>query len=274
MTLVVIGPVTKDLVVIGDEQSQKVGGATYFQSFVFEEFYEDYLAIVNCSSENLVDDFPDLDKVEIIKKDDTHFFINKYPFKDNPDVREQSSNFAQIPILKSDLETILADVDVEGFVINPLNHYDFPGETIRYLKSFGVPIFTSLQGFLRIPDVKVNENYTIKLSKFDELSNVLSGIDAIFMDESEANIVGVDFDVDEMIITNGSHGSRIISDSEVKIEAIKCENVVDTTGCGDTYMAAYVSQRLLGKTQKEAGNFASLIASKKIENFGPFKLNK
>ena len=36
MTLVVIGPVTNDLVVIGKESSNKVGGATYFQSFVFD----------------------------------------------------------------------------------------------------------------------------------------------------------------------------------------------------------------------------------------------
>ena len=274
MTLIVIGPVTRDLVVIGEDEFQKVGGATYFQSFVFEEFYKDYLAIVNCSDEKLIGGFPDSDKVRLIKKDGTHFFINRYPLKDNPDVREQSSNFADIPILKSDLEDILVDVNVEGFVLNPLNHYDFPAETMRYLKSFDVPIFTSLQGFLRIPDVKVNENYAIKLSKFEELSDFLSGLTAIFMDEAEANIIGVDFDVDEVIVTDGSHGSRIISDSQIKIDAVKCVNVVDTTGCGDTYMAAYVSQRLLGNTQKEAGNFASLIASKKIENFGPFNPNR
>lgn len=273
MTLIVIGPVTRDLVVIGEDESQKVGGATYFQSFVFEEFYNDYLAVVNCSDEKLIDNFPDSHKVRLIKKDDTHFFINRYPLRDNPDIREQSSNFANIPILKSDLEDILEDVNVEGFVLNPLNHYDFPAETIEYLKSFDVPIFTSLQGFLRIPDVKVNENYTIKLSKFEELSDFLSGLTAIFMDEAEANIIGVDFDVDEVIVTDGSHGSRIISDSQIKISAVKCVNVVDTTGCGDTYMAAYVSQRLDGNTQKEAGNFASLIASKKIENFGPFYPN-
>ena len=77
MTLVVIGPVTKDLVVIGDERSHKVGGATYFQSFVFEEFYDDYLAIVNCSDESLADEFPDSKKVRVILKDDTHFFVNK-----------------------------------------------------------------------------------------------------------------------------------------------------------------------------------------------------
>ena len=66
MTLVVIGPVTHDLVVIGDEESHKIGGATYFQSFVFEEFYNDYLAIVNCSDEKLIEEFPSKDKVKAI----------------------------------------------------------------------------------------------------------------------------------------------------------------------------------------------------------------
>ncbi len=274
MTLIVIGPVTRDLVVIGDKSTHKVGGATYFQSFVFEEFYNDYLAIINCSDENLAEEFPNLDKVKVINKNDTHFFINKYPYKDNLDIREQSSNFANIPILKRDLEKILEDVDVEGFVLNPLNHYDFPLDTIEYLKDFNVPIFTSLQGFLRCPDVQVNENYTIKLTNFDELGDVLCGVTSIFLDEAEANLIGLDFDVDEIIVTNGSHGSRILCDEEIKIDAVKCDNIVDTTGCGDTFMAAYVSQRLVGNNQKEAGNFASLIASKKIENLGPFKPSK
>ena len=79
MTLVVIGPVTRDLIVIGDEKSHKVGGATYYQSFVFEEFFNDYLAIVNCDDKSLINGFPDLDKVRVIEKDTTHFFINRYP---------------------------------------------------------------------------------------------------------------------------------------------------------------------------------------------------
>ena len=87
MTLVVIGPVTKDLILIGSEKSHSVGGATYFQSFVFEKFYEDYLALVNCDDESLVEDFPDLSKVKVIKKDNTHFFINDYPFEDNLNIR-------------------------------------------------------------------------------------------------------------------------------------------------------------------------------------------
>lgn len=273
MTLVVIGPVTHDLVIIGSEESHKIGGATFFQSFVFEEFYDDYLAIVNCAEEKLIDDFPSRDKVNVILKGDTHFFINDYPDSDNLDIRRQLSNFADIPILKGDLENILPE-KIDAFILNPLNRHDFPIETIEYLKSFDVPIFVSVQGFLRVPDVRVNDNYTIKLNNFDMLPHILEGFSSIFLDEAEENIIGTDYDVDEMVITNGSRGSRIISGSEIKIEAIRCDNVVDTTGCGDTYMAAYISQKLLHKPPKIAGNFASLIASKKIESFGPYNSNK
>ncbi len=273
MTLVVIGPVTRDLIEIGDESIQKIGGATYFQAYVFEEFFDDYLAIVNCDDEKLVGSFPDLNKVSVIKKEDTHFFINKYPDKNNFDIREQLSNFANIPIFPDDLENILPE-KIDAFVLNPLNRYDFPAETIEYLKTFEVPIFISVQGFLRCTDDKVNENYTIRLDNFNELTTILSGVDAIFMDEVEKNIIGTDYDVDEMVITNGSQGSRIVAGGEIKIPPVPCDNVVDTTGCGDTYMAAYVSQKLLAKSAENAGNFASVIASEKIKNFGPYCSNK
>lgn len=271
MTLVVIGPVTEDRIIIGGEESHKIGGATYFQSFVFEEFYKDYLAIVNCSDESLVKDFPSSDKVKVILKGDTHFFINRYPFKDNLDIREQSSNFADIPILKEDLDNILPE-KIDAFVINPLNRFDFPIETIDYLKSFDVPVFMSIQGFLRVPGVEANGSYAIKLDNFDELSYILRGVNAIFLDEAEEDIIGMDFDVDEIIITNGSNGSRIVSDNEIKIEAVECGEVVDTTGCGDTYMAAYITQKLLLKSSEDAGNFASKVASDKIKQFGPYNL--
>ncbi len=273
MTLVVIGPVTHDLVIIGGEESHKIGGATYFQSFVFEEFHSDYLAVVNCSDENLIEEFPSKDKVKVIMKDNTHFFINDYPSKDDLNTRKQLSNFADIPIFPGDLEEILPS-QIDAFVLNPLNRYDFPAETVEYLKSFDVPIFLSIQGFLRIPGVQANENYAIKLSDFDELASILSGVDVVFLDESEKNMIGTEHDVGEMVITNGSHGSRIISDSEINIDAVPCDNLVDTTGCGDTYMAAYVSQKLLLKSPETAGNFASKIASEKIGNLGPYNYNK
>jgi len=47
-------------------------------------------------------------------------------------------------------------------------------------------------------------------------------------------------------------------------------HITDTTGCGDTYMAGYLAQRILGKGPQEAGEFASAMAALKIETHGPF----
>ena len=76
MTLVLIGPACEDLILIGDDESSKVGGASFYQSYVYEEFYKDYLAIVNASNTHLINSFPDKSKVKLILKEDTHYFIN------------------------------------------------------------------------------------------------------------------------------------------------------------------------------------------------------
>ena len=275
MTLVLIGPACEDLILIGDDESSKIGGASFYQSYVYEEFYKDYLAIVNASNTHLINSFPDKSKVKLILKEDTHYFINEYPDKDNLDLRNQSTNFANIPILSDDLKTVfnelkLGNENIDGFILLPLNSNDFPIETLEFLKSFDVPIFISLQGFLRFKD----EDNLMILKLSDNLSYIFEISDTIFMDESEFGIIKSEkFGDSNLVITNGSKGSRIlcVDGNTIKINAVKCNNIIDATGCGDTYMAAYISARLNNKTFKESGDFASSIASKKLENYGPYK---
>ena len=275
MTLVLIGPVCEDLIIIGDERYSKVGGASYFQSFVYEKFFKDYLAIVNASNPDLIKEFPDESKVKLILKDNTHHFINEYPNKNNLDIRKQSTNFANIPIKKEELKIIFDEYDIDddsidAFVLTPLNSNDFPKETLDYLRSFDVPIFVSLQGFLRFE----GEDNSMILKQSDDLDYLFSISETIFLDEGEFEIINdVNFEGTNLVITNGSKGSRIIDvDGEsIKINAQKCDNIVDATGCGNSYMAAYISTRLNSKTLIESGNFASLIASEKLKMFGPYR---
>ena len=275
MTLVLIGPVCEDLIIIGDEKHSKVGGASFYQSFVYEEFYNDYLAIVNASNRDLINEFPDRSKVKLILKEDTHYFINEYPNKGNLDNRIQSTNFANVPILKDELKVIFDefDMDIDAFVLNPLNRNDFPQETIEYLNSFNVPLFVSLQGFLR----SKGENNSIVLGYDEEVERVISFSDGLFMDEYEFSLVSDNsFNDCEVIITKGSRGSEILLKRENKVEeisvdAVKCENVLDATGCGDTYMASYLSCRLKGKSIRESADFASLISARKLKCYGPFR---
>lgn len=279
MTIVVIGPLTQDQIITSNSKTSVAGGASYFQSFVFEEFNMDYVAVANFNNLDLIKDFPNLGNLIPIVGDDTHYFINEYPERDNSDIRKQYTNFADIPLLKNQLEFVLDDIfEIDAFILNPLNRNDFPVETIDYLKTFNVPIYLSVQGFLRLPDEKVDDkNYSIKLEMYNDLEDILNGVTGIFLDESEAKIVFDDgnynkYDIDEIVITNGSDGSRIIVESdEIKIEAVEVDNIMDATGCGDTYMAAYILKRLLLDSPKEAGEFASLIASEKLMSFGPYK---
>lgn len=282
MTLVVLGPATEDIIIKNGMKESKVGGATFFQAFVYEALNIDYLAIVNLSNLDIIDKFPDKNKVIALLKEDTHFFINEYPNEDNLDLRVQLSNFANIPILVDELKPILDKIDkIDAFVINPLNQYDFPRETMDYLKNFKVPIYLSIQGFLRKKDyLKNDDGYNgILLDKNSNIQAIVNDTSGIFLDENEFDIMFEDNDfsscnVGEIIVTNGSKGSRIISninDNEIIIEPVEQKYIVDSTGCGDTYMAAYISKKLEAKSSLEAGNFASLIASEKLSSDGPYK---
>lgn len=273
MTLLVAGPVTEDRIIKGKNEYSHVGGATYFQTFVFDNLDIDYKAAVNLSKIDLIKEFPINSNIIPLIKNDTHFFINHYPDENNLDIRFQYSNFADIEITKKDLTPIVESIsNLEAIVLNPLNRYDFSIKTINYLKSLDCPIYLSLQGFLRYS----GKDNKIEIQDNSQLIDILDGIEALFLDKSEANIVFGDnfsrFNINEIIVTEGSRGSNVITDSKLNhIPAIKNMNIVDSTGCGDTYMAGYISRRIKGKTVIDSANFASLIASIKLSYKGPFK---
>ena len=80
-----------------------------------------------------------------------------------------------------------------------------------------------------------------------------------------------DWGVQEVVITLGSRGSVIFSEGIFyTIPAFKPLIVADATGCGDTYMAGYLSQRVKGIGIQEAGEFAAAMATIKIQSIGPF----
>ena len=59
-----------------------------------------------------------------------------------------------------------------------------------------------------------------------------------------------------------------------RIPAYKPGQVVDATGCGDTYTIGYLYQRVSGASIEEAGRFAAAMSTLKIEKSGPFCGNK
>ena len=74
-----------------------------------------------------------------------------------------------------------------------------------------------------------------------------------------------------MLVTLGSYGSLIYADDRFyEIPCYAPQQVVDATGCGDTYAAGYLYARALGAGCEEAGRFAAAMCTLKLEHTGPF----
>ena len=96
------------------------------------------------------------------------------------------------------------------------------------------------------------------------------GILAEYLIHEGAKVLA-EWGVKEVVVTLGSMGSVIYADSIFyTIPAYKPAEVVDATGCGDTYMAGYLYKRIKGTDIQQAGEFAAAMAGLKIETSGPF----
>ncbi len=72
----------------------------------------------------------------------------------------------------------------------------------------------------------------------------------------------------EVVITDGANGSYAIENGEIIHQPAFKVKVVDTTGCGDSFHAAYASALLQGMDKKERMKYASFFASQVAQHFG------
>ena len=78
--------------------------------------------------------------------------------------------------------------------------------------------------------------------------------------------------VDELVVTEGSLGSTVFRDGDsFHIDAVRPRRPIDVTGCGDTFLAAYMAKRMTSEDIEECGGFASAAATINLESSGPFK---
>ena len=76
----------------------------------------------------------------------------------------------------------------------------------------------------------------------------------------------------EVLVTHASAGATIYGPRSARqIEAVPPRRSVDTTGCGDTFLAAYLARRLTSDDLRECGEFAAAAASINIEAVGAFR---
>ena len=172
----------------------------------------------------------------------------------------------------------LADIQSGFFHLGPLLAGDMPLELIRSLAAKG-KVSLDAQGYLR----EVKDQRVLAVD-WPQKKEALQFIHTLKVNEYEMAVLTGESDprksakilaawgVKEVVITLGSMGSIIFYDSTFyEIPAYTPNtSVVDATGCGDTYMAGYLFQRIRQASIQQAGEFAAAMATLKIQGSGPF----
>lgn len=192
---------------------------------------------------------------------------------------ENQNNRKQRVLAKADPFTVegLKDVDARIYHLGSLLADDFPLELVKYLSTKGV-LSVDAQGYLR--EVRGDKVFPVD---WVDKREALKYITVLKVNEHESEVLTgeknpyaaarilADWGVKEVLLTLGSNGSLIYAGGNFyEIPAFEPEEVVDATGCGDTYMTGYLYMRNKGASYMEAGTFAAAMCTIKLGTSGPF----
>lgn len=271
-----IGHITKDKIVTPHRVVYMAGGTSFYFAYAINQLPNDVsFSLVTSMDPTETEPAEKMRQagidVTLNASRNTVFFENIYG--------ENQNERKQRVLAKADPFTIeqLEHVDAKVYHLGSLLSDDFSNEVVEYLAKKG-KVSIDVQGYLReVRDEKVypidwkdklkvlKNTYYLKVNKIE--METITGL----KDAHEAAKLLHSWGVTEVIITLGSEGSLIyVDDTFYEIPAYAPHEVVDATGCGDTYSAGYLYQRTLGATPTEAGKFAAAMCTIKLEHNGPF----
>ena len=271
-----IGHITKDKIVTPHRVVYMAGGTSFYFAYAINQLPNDVsFSLVTSMDPTETEPAEKMRQagidVTLNASRNTVFFENIYG--------ENQNERKQRVLAKADPFTIeqLEHVDAKVYHLGSLLSDDFSNEVVEYLAKKG-KVSIDVQGYLReVRDEKVypidwkdklkvlKNTYYLKVNEIE--METITGL----KDAHEAAKLLHSWGVTEVIITLGSEGSLIyVDDTFYEIPAYAPHEVVDATGCGDTYSAGYLYQRTLGATPTEAGKFAAAMCTIKLEHHGPF----
>lgn len=269
-----IGHITLDKVVTTKSEKHMAGGTSFYFSNALQNMDINYLLVTSLHEKEMhfVEDLRARNiEVKALSGSNTVYFENSY--SQNMDYRTQRVLQIADPFTVEQL----AGIDATIFHLGPLLADDITLGLIKDLAARG-KVSLDVQGYLR----KV-ENENVCAVDWQEKREALKYVTILKADDHELEVLtgehdvkkGIlllsDWGVKEVVITFGSHGSLLYSAGIFyDIPAYKPFASIDATGCGDTYMAGYLFQRVKGAGFQDAGEFGAAMASLKMESSGPF----
>jgi len=270
-----IGHITLDKVVNPSGEVHMPGGTSFYFSHAIANLDARYglVTAIADSERAIVSGLESMGiSVKALPSTHTVYFENIYGL--DQDSRKQRVTQKADPF---EVNSFL-EVDAGTYHLGPLLGDDIPLAVIKYLSAKGV-VSLDVQGYLRIV-----KDQNVVATDWAEKTEALPYVDILKANDSElAVLTGCDdvregaqiiaaLGVNEVVVTLGSKGSLIYTGGEFhEIPAYTPNEIVDATGCGDTYMAGYLYKRSKNADCVEAGKFGAAMATLKIQSSGPFQ---
>lgn len=271
-----IGHITLDKIVTPKHTTYMPGGTSFYFSYGMKHLnnarnYKLITALAPSEYKSVEDMRKEGIEVEVLPSRKTVYFENKYG--ENQDERTQRV------LAKADPFTVdaLQDEQARFFHLGSLLSDDFSIDVLKYLSTKGI-LSVDAQGYLR--EVRGEKVFPVD---WEGKKEALKYIDILKVNEHEAEVLTgqkdlskaamqlAEWGVKEVLLTLGSMGSLIYAENKFyKIPAYPPTEVIDATGCGDTYSMGYLYMRSKGASYEEAGKFAAAASTIKLEKSGPF----
>lgn len=271
-----IGHVTRDKIITPRQTVNMAGGTSFYFAYGMNQLPKKVsFQLVTKVGEGSM---PEIEKmrqagidVECFKSRHTVYFENKYG--------HDSNRRTQRVLAKADPFTVeeMQHLDARIYHLGSLLADDFSPEVVECLSKKGL-VSIDVQGYLR--EVRGEKVYAVDWKDKEE---ILSVTDIVKLNEYEMEVIaGTDdpravarklasLGVKEVVLTFGDYGSLIYAeDNFYEIPAYPPVELVDATGCGDTFSTGYLYCRSQGMGYEESGKFAAAMCTLKLEHSGPF----
>lgn len=218
-------------------------------------------------------------EIRNLASSETTHFENIYSRCDE-DSRRQKVRSVGDPFGTADL----AGLEARVFHFGPLLRDDMPPGLLKAAHDSGALVVLDAQGLVR----KLRGE-SVEEEEWSEFGSFLGWVDVLKASVHEICLLGGVSGGDggeplvleslerlagnrpsETLVTAGSKGAWVHHrGGTIRIPAFHPEHIVDTTGCGDTFTAGYVTRRLQSAEVEASARYAAALAAVKLESLGP-----
>ncbi len=282
MEIVVVGHLSRDLIVMPNTTKEALGGSTAYAMLapsigafgagivtkVGTDFEDSYYNILRNSGLDL--------SGFIIEGPKSTRFVNKY---DTSGARIQYVEAVAPSIRSEDFTEEHLNANIIHF--SPLTSDEIDIECIHQARSSSALTSLDVQGYIR----SVGKDGMVTPKKWLERDKILGQVDVVKFNERELfTTVPAESELSAasqilslgpriVLVTHDQRGSVVYTrNSQVHIPLVLARAQVDTTGCGDTYTIGFLLEYMRSGDVRRAGLFAATCSSFNVESVGPYDM--